>query len=88
MQRFAPHRFVHAAQLAERERFVEERGRERRVLELGAGTFDAVGDDLRVVERERDAVVAADAGDREVVDRPEAHVGGVGAGDERLPLWR
>ena len=78
MQRLAPHRFVHAPQLAERERFVEERGRERRVLELGARPLDRVGDDLRVVEGERNAVVAADAGDREIVDRPEPHVGRVG----------
>ena len=70
MQRLAPHRLVHAPQLAERERFVEERGRERRVLQLGARPFDAVGDDARVVERERRAVVTADAVDREVVDAP------------------
>ena len=82
VQRLAPHRFVDAPQLAERERLVEERGRERRVLELGAGALDAVGDDARVVERERHAVVAADAVDREVVDRPEPRVGRVGAGDD------
>ena len=82
MQRLAPHRFVHAAQLAQRERLVEERGRERRVLELGARPFDPVGDHARVVERERDTVRAVAAGRGEVVERPEAHVGRVRAGDD------
>ena len=57
MQRLGPHRFVDAPELAERERLVEERGRERRVLELGAGPLDAVGDHARVVEREWRAVL-------------------------------
>ncbi len=81
MERLAPYGLVYAAQLTEGEGLVEEIRRERRVLELGAGALDAVGDDLRVIEGERDAVVAPEAGNREVVDRPEPDVGRVGARD-------
>ncbi len=50
MQRLAPHRLVHRAQFRDRELLAGERGRERAVLELGPGAFQAVGEDQRVVE--------------------------------------
>lgn len=62
LQRPAPHDLVHPAQLCDRELLGAELRRQRRVLELGAGAFDGVVEDLAVVERESLAL--------QLLDRP------------------
>ncbi len=52
MQPLPPHGLVDRPQLRDRELLSHERGGQRRVLELGAGSFQRVGEDPRVVERE------------------------------------
>ncbi len=52
MQRLAPHDLVDHSQLGNREWLSHERGGQRRVLELGPGPLEAVGQDPGVIERE------------------------------------
>ena len=51
VQRFAPDRFVDGAQLGDGERFDDERGGQRRVLQLGSRPLEPVTDNLRMIER-------------------------------------
>jgi len=52
VQSFAPDGLVDLAELGDRERLADERGGERRVLELRPGAFQTVGEDAGVVEGE------------------------------------
>jgi hypothetical protein len=55
IQRYAPDHFVDAPQLADGERVRAEHRCQRGVFELGAGAFEAVVQDLVVVEGQRRA---------------------------------
>ena len=70
----APHRLVDQSQLVDRERRRAEGRGERRVLELGPGPLDAVGEDPTVVEGEPATVV------EQRVDGVPRRRGRVGAG--------